>query len=138
MAQSNAYPDFGPIVSLYTRAQAISDGILVDVTATAREAGFTIPMAITRTVWTRLVRLPEDYRGYQDEKGRLWDVVWMAAVYARRNRQTDRFTMTVLVRDIRQDGRDSRNPPRKHHPIVALSGGDDGEPVITIMFPEDD
>ena len=34
---------FAPIIHSYTRAQAIEDGILVDVSDTAREAGFTIP-----------------------------------------------------------------------------------------------
>ena len=43
---------FGPVLSVYTRAQAIEDGILVDVSDTAREAGFNIPVAVTRTVWT--------------------------------------------------------------------------------------
>ena len=46
-----------PVISVYTRAQAIEDGILVDVSETAREAGFRIPVAITRTVWSRLVAL---------------------------------------------------------------------------------
>ncbi len=46
----NAAP-FGPAISAYSRAQAIEDGILVDVSDTAREAGFNIPVAITRTVW---------------------------------------------------------------------------------------
>ena len=63
---------FGPAISAYTRAQAIDDGILVDVSGTAREAGFNIPVAITRSVWNRLVALLEGYRGFQDERGRLW------------------------------------------------------------------
>ena len=50
---------FGPVLSVYTRAQAIEDGILVDVSKTAREAGFTIPVAVTRTVWNRLIALPD-------------------------------------------------------------------------------
>ena len=57
---------FDPVISVYTRAQAIEDGILVDVSETAREAGFKIPVAITRAVWDRLVALPEGYRGFQD------------------------------------------------------------------------
>ena len=36
---------FAPVISAYTRAQAIEDGILVDVSETAREAGFKIPVA---------------------------------------------------------------------------------------------
>ena len=129
---------FDPVISVYTRAQAIEDGILVDVSDTAREAGFTIPVAVTRTVWDRLVALPEGYRGYQDERGRLWDVVWMARHYALRASSSDRVTMCVLVRDIRKDLRDSNRPPRKHFLIVAIGAGDQGQPVITVMFPKDD
>ena len=129
---------FGPVIFAYTRAQAIEDGILVDVCETAREAGFKIPVAITRTVWERLVALPDGYQGFQDESGRLWDVLWMARHYALRASNSDRVRMCVLVRDIRKDLRDSHRPPRKHFPIVAIGSGDDGGPAITIMFPEDD
>ena len=126
---------FDPVISVYTRAQAIEDGILVDVSDTAREAGFKIPVAVTRSVWDRLVALPEGYLGFQDESGRLWDVLWMARYYALRASNRDRARMCVLVRDIRMDLRDSNRPPRRHFPIVAIGGGG---PAITIMFPEDD
>ena len=129
---------FAPVIFAYTRAQAIEDGILVDVSETAREAGFKIPVAVTRTVWDRLVALPEGYQGFQDERGRLWDVLWMARHYALRASNSDRVRMCVLVRDIRKDLRDSHRPARKHFPIVAIGAGDDGGPVITIMWPEDD
>ena len=62
----------------------------------------------------------------------------MARHYALRASNSDRVTMCVLVRDIRKDLRDSNRAPRKHFPIVAIGAGDAGEPVITIMFPEDD
>ena len=129
---------FGPVLSAYTRAQAIADGFLVDVSETAREAGFTIPVAVTRTVWDRLVALPEGYRGFQDERGRLWDILWMARHYALKASNSDRVRMCVLVRDIRKDLRDSNRAPRKHFPIVAICAGDGGGAAITVMFPEDD
>ena len=129
---------FGPVISAYSRSQAIEDGHLVDVSETAREAGFSIPVAMTRTVWNRLVALPKGYQGWQDERGRLWDVVYMAGHAARRHRDSDRVRYGVRVRDIRRDGRDSSRPPRLHCPILAIGAGDAGEPVITIMFPEDD
>ena len=62
----------------------------------------------------------------------------MARHYALRASNSDRVTMCVLVRDIRKDLRDSTRAPRKHSPIVAIGAGDEGEPAITIMFPEDD
>ena len=129
---------FGPVVFRYTRRQAIEDGVLVDVTEAAREAGFRIPVALSRAAWERLVALPEGYRGFQDEAGRLWDVLWMARHHALRAADSDRVTMCVLVRDVRKDLRDSDRPPRRHFPIVAIGPGDEGTPVITIMFPEDD
>ena len=129
---------FGPVIFAYTRAQAIKDGILVDVSETAREAGFKIPVAVTRTVWDRIIALPEGYLGFQDERGRLWDVLWMARHYALRASDSDRVRMCVLVRDIRKDLRDSNRSPCKHFPIVAIGAGDEGEPVVTIMFAEDD
>ena len=125
------------VISTYTRAQALDDGELVGVTETAKEAGFSIPVALTRNVWNRLVSLPEGYKGWQDEKGRLWDVVWMAAHGARTNPSESMFTFEVYVRDIRQDLRDSHRNPRAHTLWCTLDGGDDGEPVITVMFPED-
>ncbi|MDE0171901.1 MAG: hypothetical protein OYH76_11795 [Defluviicoccus sp.] len=129
---------FDPVLDAYTRAQAIEDGILVDVSETAREAGFKIPVALSRSVWERLVALPEGYRGFQDEAGRLWDVLWMARHYALGAPNSDRVRMCVLVRDIRKDLRDSNRPPRRHFPIVAIGAGDDARPAITIMWPEDD
>ncbi len=138
MPQPGNAAAFDPVISAYIRAQAIEDGILVDVSDTAREASFKIPVAITRTVWNRLIALPDDYQGFQDERGRLWDVLWMARHYALRASGSDRVTMCVLVRDIRKDLRDSNRAPRKRFPIVAIGAGDDGSPVITIMFREDD
>lgn len=129
---------FGEVISVYTRSDAIEDGFLVDVSETAKEAGFNIPVALTRNVWDRLVALPEGYRGWQDEAGRLWDVLWMAAMAARAHRDHDRIRYCVLVRAIRKDLRDSMGPPKRHFPILAIGGGDQGEPVMTIMFPEDD
>ncbi len=138
MPDPRAAHPFGPVIAAYTRREAIADGLLVDVTATACEAGFRIPVALSRTAWERLVALPEGYCGAQDQKGRLRDVLWMARHYTLRAADRDRVTMSVLVRDIRKDLRDSNRAPRKHCPTVALGAGDEGEPVITIMFPEDD
>ena len=138
MPEPGSATAFGPVISTYTRSQAIEDGVLVDVSDTAREAGFNIPVAVTRTVWDRLIAVPEGYLGFQDERGRLWDVVSMARHYALRASDRDRVTMCVLVRDIRKDLHDSNRPPRKHFPIVAIGAGDDSRLAITIMFPEDD
>jgi hypothetical protein len=43
---------FGPedLIHRYTRAGALADGVLVDVSAVAREAGIRFPVALTRAV----------------------------------------------------------------------------------------
>jgi hypothetical protein len=68
--------DFGPVIYSYTRAQAVADGVQVEVTKTAKEAGIKFPVFLTRTVFDSFVTVPEGVTG-QDEAGRLWDIVWM-------------------------------------------------------------
>ena len=62
------------LIHRYTRAQAIEDGVLIDVSAVAREAGIRYPVALTRAVWQRCVAVPHGVL-FQDEAGRLWDVL---------------------------------------------------------------
>src|SRR5215213_8069377 len=43
---------FGDAIDTYGRAQAIADGLLVEVAeGIAREAGFTVPVALTVAAW---------------------------------------------------------------------------------------
>jgi hypothetical protein len=65
---------FGRVISQYTRAQAIEDGVLVDVSEKARETGIIFPTALTAAVWEKCVTVPEK-TPWQDEIGRLWDVL---------------------------------------------------------------
>ena len=39
---------FGELIFRYSRAEALSDGVLIDVSETAKETGFRIPVALTR------------------------------------------------------------------------------------------
>ena len=64
----------GVLIFSYTRAQAIADGVLVDVSKLAKEAGFRFPVAVTAAVWAECVTVPDGVAG-QDETGRLWDVL---------------------------------------------------------------
>ena len=74
------------LVASYTRADALSEGVLVDASEMAAEAGFRVPLALTEAVWNDCVAWPENAPGRwgQSEAGRLWDVCWMAACAARR------------------------------------------------------
>jgi hypothetical protein len=39
------------LIHSYTRTDALRDGVLIDVSAVAREAGIRYPVALTRAVW---------------------------------------------------------------------------------------
>jgi len=120
---------FGDVIDIYTRAQAIEDGYLVDVSKSeeAVEAGFRCPVALTRTVWTKYVEVPEGVYG-QDQKGRLWDILYLYSIAAKSHRQSDTMYFQLHVRNNNKDGMP---------PLVTLKGvcgpGDDGEPVVTIL-----
>jgi hypothetical protein len=47
LADGRAMFDAAEIISRDSRADAIRDGVLIDVSATAREAGFEYPVALT-------------------------------------------------------------------------------------------
>jgi hypothetical protein len=47
-------PDDWPVVSRYTRKQAIEDGVLIDVSSKASIVGFAAPVAITSELYARL------------------------------------------------------------------------------------
>ena len=124
--------DDAEVISEYSRAQAIDDGVLVDVSEIAREAGITFPVAITRTAWALTVEVPKGLEGLQDETGRLWDVVYMLRCAIRRASGPE-VRYGVHVRNDRRE----RTPPLVR--LKALCGpGDDAAPVITIMLPEED
>jgi hypothetical protein len=121
------------LISLYTRANAIADGVLVDVSDMAKEAGFRWPVAVTRSVWDEVVTpTPHDAQHGQSEKGRLWDVLWMARLAAKANKD-DRDSVlfqVIVLYDQKQ---------KKVTLKLALSfESPQGGPCLTIMLPDED
>ncbi len=124
--------DGAEVISVYTRAQALEDGFLVDVNPTAREAGFIVPVAVTREVWNAIKPNEAEEALGQSIQGRLWDVLSMARMYGRaQGGDTAYFPTMFQMR--RPDEYPRRYRPTLH--LKAVSGpGDDGEHVVTIMF----
>ena len=50
------------VIHAYTRGEALADGVLVDVTATAKEAGFKVPTAVTASVFNECIEWTEEGR----------------------------------------------------------------------------
>ena len=67
---------WGPVIYAYTRSQAVTDGVQVEVTKTAKEVGISFPVFLTRAVFDAYVAVPPGVE-CQDEAGRLFDIVWM-------------------------------------------------------------
>jgi hypothetical protein len=125
--------DDAEVISSYSRAQAIEDGVLVDVSTVAKEAGIKFPVAMTATVWGQYVEVPEGV-GCQDESGRLWDIVWMFRCAAAKF-DGDTLLFKLYVRNHNRE----RLTRQDLVTLKAICGpGDNGEPVVTIMTPEED
>ena len=126
--------DNAPLIYAYTREQALDDGVLVDVSEMAREAGIRYPVAVTEGVWTLIEAIPETLKGVQDVDGRLWDVLWMCYSAIR---QAPKGTDTIYYK-LHMD-RNVRGRRVRLLRLKAVCGpGDNWEPVITIMLPDED
>lgn len=134
---------FGETISTYTRQQAIDDGVLVQLSGPGyqgdswipdmvAEAGFRLPVAMTSAAFHRYVELsPAAERAGNDIKGRLWDVLWMLLQEIRNSRNNSelRFSFYCVTQSVRATRCE----------LKALCGpGDAGDPVLTILLPEED
>ncbi len=127
------------IIFAYTRADALRDGVLVEIPQDlCRNAGIVVSVAVTRAIWDEYIS-PEylSELSAQDVPGRLWDLLWMFSCAARQSRNSSIvFFKTEFVTY------NEENPAGSFRTLAtfkALCGpGDGGEPVITIMLPEED
>lgn len=129
---------FGEPIGIYTRRQAIEDGVLIDLTEWASAdkgfmGGFSCPVAVTSGVWAMIEAIPASAKGLQDVRGRAHDVLWMASLACRAAARADRsrafFQVLMCVAGTRT----------KKHAFKVVAGGDDnGELAITIMGADED
>jgi hypothetical protein len=133
MNRNNENSSFGEVIYAYTRSQAVADGVQVEVTKTAQEAGIRFPVFLTRSVYDAYVTVPPGVTG-QDEAGRLWDVITMTRFAILRSRPgCDRLPVALYVRN------DNRRPRLVR--LTATCGPldiDDPQPAITVMLPDED
>lgn len=121
------------IIFSYSRQQALSDEVLVDVSVLAREAGFRIPVAVTEAVYRNYLNpSPELVREGQSLSGRAWDVlqVLLFAITVNPDLSCIQFKVLFIL-----------TPGCSAEPVSlkAICGpGDEGEPVLTILLPLED
>ena len=122
----------------YTRQSLIDDGLLVEVsTDIAQQAGFRVPVGILTEVWQDCIEWTDEdserQQVFQDEIGRLWDLLNVLRVRAKAcGGDTVFFTISRIPRD----GKSKRPENVKLKSVIGP--GDNREPVITVMFPNQD
>lgn len=125
------------VIDVYTRTDAIEDGALIDVTEIAKEAKIKYPVALTEAVYAKIENKP----GIEDIDGRTWDVIWMlkcaitGAIPSRKVGESLIYFKLIL----NDSNVNFQNFKPKEITLKALvHSGDAGEPVITVMLPEED
>ena len=111
------------LIYSYSRKQALEDGVLIDVTALATEAGFQVPVAITQELHSTYIKtnLPD-----QDEQGRLWDTLFLLSLSAKGSPNS------VILYDVifrMDDGSDQTITLRG-----VIGPNDDGSACVTVML----
>ena len=127
--KKNLFSDTDNIIFSYSRKEAIDDGVLIDVSGIAKEAGYRYPVALTSALWADINDIPES-KDWQDSTGRLWDVLYMGQDAIRRSKEGGTVLVYSLIMHVGN---------RTNYTVKLVCGpGDDAEPVITLMRPDED
>lgn len=121
------------VIYSYTRKNAIEDGILVDVTEDAMDAGILFPTALTVKLWNQYIKPSKEMESIgQSTDGRLWDLFVMFIHAAKGSKGVSTISYEVLFQ------MDAGKEPELVQIKALCHPGDMMEPVITIMLPDED
>jgi len=122
---SDSNNPFGEVIYRYTRANAIADGVLVDLSKVETvKAHWKHPFACTDTVFALIERAIET--GSFDLNGIMHDVGVTATAEARKGGRRDVVFFLVGIGD------------KLHELKLHIGPGDTAEPVLTLMLPHED
>lgn len=125
------------VMHSYTRNEDIRDGVLVDVTITAKEAGYKFPVAVTQTLWNRIQDIPKS--GYSgNPKGRLWDVLYMGVLAIKLNARPDQNEISYRLILPHVENEMNQHLITYQDLKMVIGPDNDGGPRITIMLPHED
>lgn len=122
------------VISTYTPTDALNDGLYVDVSETADDAGFRWPVVVTRTVHNTIEGIPKS-QSHQDYDGRLWDLL---NVLRYTLKKTDSgFLEPVNFNMIMHH---KRNGHVKKWLTLKVVGQlkENGDPMLVVMHPEEE
>ena len=121
----------------YSRADAMEDGVLVAVEEKIlKEAGFKHPMCLTDMACSLIMPTELEASLGQDFEGRLWDVLTCAKLAAKGAGGSSEILFSVLIAKERQGSKQLKQVLQSLKMICGP--GDQREPVLTIMLPNED
>jgi hypothetical protein len=125
---------FGKPIHVYTRAQAIADGVLVDATIgdlaeVSRQHFPRRHVAMTAGLFALIEKAVENKKYCNDYRGVWHDILHMSQVYAKKVAPDTRLFQVIIT----GTGR------RRIHVLKSVRHADDqGRPCITYMLPNED
>ena len=125
----------GEVIDVYTCRQALEDGVLVEVSWMAEEAGLPCPTAITAGLHDDLPSIPRERTFSQSYEDQFWDVLFLARLTARRRIWENPTAISINQAVCPEIER--RQHLRMLDMWLHAGPGDNLEPVITIGIPED-
>lgn len=143
--EEKGFWDDAPIISMYTRQQAIEDGVLVDVSEKAKmEYGINLPVAFTRAVWDEYITPdPRSVSWGQSIEGRLHDTLFMLLgplrAVTRSQKWVDKFNQDGQVTFYYKVGYVLKEKQNRTIQLkVILSLDENYKPVVTVLKPNED
>lgn len=124
------------VISSYSRAQAIDDGVLIDLmqddqTAKLCREHYKFPIACTAGVWELIQQAISHPKHGNDLLGVLHDILWMS----RRNKKAVSNDGSTWLFEVIITGTGNQ---KIHTLKLVLGQGDDEEPVLTLMLSGED
>ena len=122
---------FGEVISCYGRKQALEDGVLVDLNQfiPISESGYKYPVDCTIAVWRIIESAVNNPKYVNDYKGIVWDILQMSRNCPTKKWPTGCLFQVVII---------GAGPKMIFTFKIECGPGDQGEPVLTIMMPEED
>lgn len=114
------------LILQHSRADALRDGLLIDASEVASQAGFDIPVALTAAAWREAVS-DSPWEDIQDELGRLWDLLDALQYISNESDAEPEMVFFITVYDEKER---TQNVYLKS--VCGL--GDDSGLVITVML----
>ena len=114
------------IISCYTRADAIADGVFIDVTDLAKQVGFIVPVAITSNLYHSHIKQEEEQA--TEYKTRVFLMLMYRAIQEGKNQVDNRLSAYICFKD---------NEDTEVQAVMEATSPEDPSPAMNIMLPED-